>query len=76
MTTGYWLGKQWLIKKVNKQWLNNGNMVSGQEILANLLIQSNLWSRSNHGLMDKRRRGALWQQYQGLCLAIPRFELI
>jgi ribonuclease HI len=23
------------------------------------LIQSNLWSRSNHGLMDRRRRGAL-----------------
>jgi hypothetical protein len=31
-------------------------MVGGQEKLADLLIQSDLWSRSNHGLMDSWRR--------------------
>jgi hypothetical protein len=44
MTTGYWL---------DKQWLSSGNMVGGQETLADLLIQSDLWSRSNHGLMEE-----------------------
>jgi hypothetical protein len=34
-------------------------MVGRQETLADLLIQSKLWSRSNHGLMDRRRRGAM-----------------
>jgi hypothetical protein len=39
MTTGYWL---------DKQWLCSGNMVGGQETLADFIIQSDLWSRSNH----------------------------
>jgi hypothetical protein len=45
--------------RIDKQWLSSGNMVGGQEILADLLIQSDLWSRSNHILMGRRRRGAL-----------------
>jgi hypothetical protein len=32
-----------------KEWQHGG-----QEILPNLLIQSDLWSRSNHDLMDRR----------------------
>jgi ribonuclease HI len=32
---------------------------STEEILADLLIQCDLWSRSNHGLLTRRRRGAL-----------------
>jgi hypothetical protein len=35
---------------LNKQW---------QEILVDLLIQSDLWFRSNHGLMDRQRRRAM-----------------
>jgi hypothetical protein len=39
--------------------LNSGNMAGGQETVADFLIQSEVWSRSNHGLMDRRRRGVL-----------------
>jgi hypothetical protein len=44
------LAKQAMVK-------SSGKMFGGQEILAGLLIQSSQWS--NHGLMDRRRRGAL-----------------
>jgi hypothetical protein len=49
---------------------SKGNMYGGQEILVDLLIQCDLWFRSNHGLMDRRRRVVLWQQYQELWLVI------
>jgi hypothetical protein len=38
---------------------HSDDMFGGQEILTDLLIQSDLWSRSNHSLMDRLRRGAL-----------------
>jgi hypothetical protein len=44
MTTGLWLDKQWESSGMTG--------VGWQEILVDLLIQSDLWSRSNHGLMS------------------------